>query len=416
MSVVSRQFGQVGTAMFARRISSHTPSYNFSISRRPLQHGISLAKNPNTTISTRNLALDNHPSSSDSPRKPWLTEIMRADTRGTTPSEFCSAGDVLKLIDLAAAMAAKQHAKDAASVVTLSFDRVDFQVPVFSGDLLSLDAEIVRIGRTSLAVLVTGTKREPYTRKEIPNIFRSLLTFVALDLKGKPCEVPPLPQSRALQYKEMAMKADARNVRHAELETIEAELVSEIRSGNITWADLEEPWNKEAEEKLTPAQTQLVFRHMFLPRNINVVGSVFGGDIVEWMEECSLFTARHFSKSDKVKTVSMHRQYFLDKILPGDVVECTTRVVYTGKHTIHVIADVNTSSFAGGIAQKSHVGHFVIVNYDRAWKKERVSTGLDLDSTADRGTDAALRATQDYGVCQMQQNYLCKHWTEMLLL
>ena len=48
----------------------------------------------------------------------------------------------------------------AASCVTLSFDRVDFQIPIFNGDLLTFNAELVNVGRSSMVVLVTGSKRD----------------------------------------------------------------------------------------------------------------------------------------------------------------------------------------------------------------------------------------------------------------
>eukprot|EP00040_Diaphanoeca_grandis_P002694 m.22456 g.22456 ORF g.22456 m.22456 type:complete len:449 (-) comp13825_c0_seq1:153-1499(-) len=343
---------------------------------------------------------------------PWLSVVMQPDSSGGGGfgSEFCSAGDVLKLIDVAAAMAAHSHAKGAAGVVTLSYDRADFQIPVFAGDLLSLDSEIVRIGRTSMTVLVTGKKRELRTRKDFNNIFRSLLTFVALDKNGKPTEVPKLPHSDQLKYAEMAPKADTRKKLHQELDKLEANVLAQIDGGAITWDTVEEPWNKSVGERLSREETTLVYRHMFMPKNKNMGGSVFGGDIVEWMEECARHCARHFTKSDRVKTVSMHRQYFLEKVLPGDLVECTTHVVYTGKHSVHVSTSVmRHTSFSGGDVPKlSHVGHFVIVCYDRVWRKTEVSTGLDL-STSEVGL-------KDYAVAQVRQKFLISNWDQMLLL
>jgi acyl-CoA hydrolase len=42
-------------------------------------------------------------------------------------------------------------------------------------------------------------------------------------------------------------------------------------------------------EKLTPSATELKYSHMFMPRNLNHAGTIFGGDLIEWMEGC----ARH---------------------------------------------------------------------------------------------------------------------------
>lgn len=378
--------------------------------------GKHVATNTPTTVSAPNQGtsggekkIDPSPTTIEPQRTTFLSVVMQPDS---SDSNLCSAGDVLKMIDLAAAMAAKSHAKDAASVVTLSYDRADFQIPVFAGDLLSLDAEIVRIGRTSMTVLVIAKKRELHTRKDFNNIFRSLLTFVAIDSRGKPTPVPKLPQLYQHQYAEMAPKAETRKVLHQQLDKLEADVVAKIKDGQIGWDFLEEPWNKIVGERLTSEATTLVYRHMFMPKNQNIVGSVFGGDIVEWMEECARHCARHFTKSDRMKTVSMHRQYFLEKVLPGDLVECTTRVVYTGKHTVHVFAGVNCyTALGGGKPKQSHVGHFVLVNYDRTWRKQELSTGLDLSSC-----EAGSQPVTDYAVAQVRQKFLRSNWNEMLLL
>jgi acyl-CoA hydrolase len=102
-------------------------------------------------------------------------------------------GVILSMMDKCAAIAAFRHCR--AAVVTASIDRVDFREPIYLGDLVIMKASVNYVGRTSMEVgvrveaeqLMTGDRRHTNS---------CYLTFVAVDAKGKPIEVPELrPES-----------------------------------------------------------------------------------------------------------------------------------------------------------------------------------------------------------------------------
>ena len=104
-----------------------------------------------------------------------LAEIMGGEQAATTRSKRLPAGDVLRLIDLAAARTSISHfAGDdgrlapGSGCVTLSFDRVDLLVPILQGDLLQFNARMLRVGTSSMVVQVDGKKRDRHTREWIP--------------------------------------------------------------------------------------------------------------------------------------------------------------------------------------------------------------------------------------------------------
>ena len=98
-------------------------------------------------------------------------------------------GAVLAEIDRVAYIAASRHAK--ATVVTASFDRVDFIAPVHVGDLVDFDAELTYVGRTSMEVWVR-VHSEGIRGSKPKLVVEALVTMVALDQDGRPTEVPPL--------------------------------------------------------------------------------------------------------------------------------------------------------------------------------------------------------------------------------
>ena len=98
-------------------------------------------------------------------------------------------GELLSMVDRAAAVAAMRHA--GGPVVTVSIDRVEFREPIYTGELVTCTARVNFVGRTSLEVgvqveaenLLTASKRHTNT---------CLLTFVAIDAEHRPRPVPPL--------------------------------------------------------------------------------------------------------------------------------------------------------------------------------------------------------------------------------
>jgi acyl-CoA hydrolase len=98
-------------------------------------------------------------------------------------------GHLMALVDQAAAVAAIRHAGGPA--VTASIDRVDFRERIPVGALVTCEATVDYVGRTSMDITVevyservsTGERRHTHTAHVV---------FVAIDDEGKPKPVPRL--------------------------------------------------------------------------------------------------------------------------------------------------------------------------------------------------------------------------------
>ena len=121
-------------------------------------------------------------------------------------------GELLSMVDRAAAVAAMRHA--GSPVVTVSIDRVDFKLPIYTGELVTCTARVNFVGRTSMEVgvrveaenLLTGLKRHTNT---------CLLTFVAIDRDHQPCRVRPLDLEDAEDERRFREGTRRREVREA---------------------------------------------------------------------------------------------------------------------------------------------------------------------------------------------------------
>jgi acyl-CoA hydrolase len=98
-------------------------------------------------------------------------------------------GILMEWIDGAAGIAAARHA--AGLVVTASMDRLHFLRPVQLGEVVVVQAQVNFTARTSMEIGVRVFSENPITRQRV-QATRAYLTFVSVDERGQPRQVPPL--------------------------------------------------------------------------------------------------------------------------------------------------------------------------------------------------------------------------------
>lgn len=98
-------------------------------------------------------------------------------------------GTVMSWIDVAAAIAAQRHSNS--EVVTASIDQLNFVAPIKKGWVVNLRASVNYVSKTSMEVGVRVEAENPKT-SEYFHTASAYLTFVAVDINGKPTPVPGL--------------------------------------------------------------------------------------------------------------------------------------------------------------------------------------------------------------------------------
>ena len=109
-------------------------------------------------------------------------------------------GAVLRLTDEVAGLAAIKHARQ--RVVTAGMDRMNFLVPIYVGEYVTLSASVNAAWRTSMEVGVRVEAENPLTGDK-RHTNTAFLTMVALDADGKPALVPPLLATSPTQQRRM---------------------------------------------------------------------------------------------------------------------------------------------------------------------------------------------------------------------
>ena len=126
-------------------------------------------------------------------------------------------GEIMKLIDTAAGIAATRHA--GGPVVTASLDQMGFLEPVHVGDVVFVHATVNDVGRTSMEVGVRVEAEEVVSGRRT-HTASAYLVFVALDEHGKPRPVPGLAPETEVQRRRQAEARIRRESRLARAEAI----------------------------------------------------------------------------------------------------------------------------------------------------------------------------------------------------
>ncbi len=97
-------------------------------------------------------------------------------------------GWVLSQMDIAAGIVASRRAKG--PVATVAIEAMKFISPIHLRDLVSVFAEVERVGRTSMGVKIEVVAHRDLGETEV-KVTEGLFTFVALDANHRPRSIDP---------------------------------------------------------------------------------------------------------------------------------------------------------------------------------------------------------------------------------
>lgn len=126
-------------------------------------------------------------SNSGQPRGDLATRTL-AMPADANPNGDIFGGWVLAQMDIAGGITAGQRARG--RVATVAVDAMVFHRPVYVGDVLCTYADIIRVGRTSIAIHVEAWALRSRQGERV-KVTQGTFTLVAIDDNGRPRPVPP---------------------------------------------------------------------------------------------------------------------------------------------------------------------------------------------------------------------------------
>ncbi len=116
-----------------------------------------------------------------SPLQPAIRVVMMP--RDTNPMGTIFGGTILSYIDQAGVVEAHRHTEK--KLVTVAMHEVKFVAPVYVGDLVSYYTETVRIGESSITVLVTVDAKRGTPPHETVRVTQAEVVYVAVEGPGQ---------------------------------------------------------------------------------------------------------------------------------------------------------------------------------------------------------------------------------------
>ena len=125
-------------------------------------------------------------------------------------------------------------------------------------------------------------------------------------------------------------------------------------------------------------------------------GTIFGGDLLNWIENVATKTASLFTRNKTVFTINMSKISFKKPIKPSDWLILKSRVVFVRMYTLQVEVEVFIENKNEKIL--SHSGIFTLINIEEGTGlKKKIFTGIKLEATDQEGLrDYLLARTRHF--------------------
>lgn len=123
------------------------------------------------------------------------------------------------------------------------------------------------------------------------------------------------------------------------------------------------------QQKIQDSETH-VFKVVF-PNTTNHHNTMFGGKVMEMMDEVAFMTATRFARKSFV-TVSCDRIDFKKPIPADTLVELIGRVKYVGNTSVKVNVEIFIEEMYADNRQKAVAGDFTLVSIGKSGKPEKI--------------------------------------------
>lgn len=116
------------------------------------------------------------------------------------------------------------------------------------------------------------------------------------------------------------------------------------------------------------------FKAVF-PNTLNANDTLFGGQVMQWMDEVAYITATRFTRR-RMFTVKIENIKFLKAVGPDSVVEVVGRVEETGTVRLSIKVDVFVEEMYGLSREKAMEGIFVFAALDEEMRPQRLTSQI----------------------------------------
>ena len=256
----------------------------------------------------------------DRPHETTL-RFLAAPTEVGISGDHIHGGRVMEWIDKAAYACAVAWSES--YCVTAYVGNVNFTRPINSGDLVEVVATLIHTGRSSMQIRVTVGSASP-RGGALSRATDCLVIFVAVDGNGRST---PVTQFTAATDLELRRQADA---------------ISRIAMrGEIERAMSTQQYTDDG------TGPRVTLRFLAAPTDVNWGGKTHGGTVMRWIDEAGYVCGTGWCHQPTVAVYSGGIRFYRPVHI-GHLVEVESRLIYTGRHSMHIATHVRSADPRSG--------------------------------------------------------------------
>ena len=292
------------------------------------------------------------------------------------------AGELLGLMDICAARTAMMHVtgfklapNGQHSVATVAADNTSFKLPILSGDTVVVRGTPIHVGKSSIGVFVEVSRTQFPSRVETL-CSSSFFTMVAIDKSLKKANVVPAlkVEGEKLEFLNQAYSSALK--RGKAIVSLREELKQPAQLESLRAAELETPINASKRFKVPFEDTRIEANRLFFPGHLNFNNTIFGGELMRWMEMHAAHCGRMFVGHRNIVSIGMHSVFFDNPVYLTDWVTLEAHVAYVHNTTMEV--DVKIVIEREGVFVTTNRASFILISLDEIGQRRAIETGLDL--------------------------------------
>jgi acyl-CoA hydrolase len=222
-----------------------------------------------------------------------------------------------------------------------------------------------------------------------------LLHFVAIDKNLQPAQglVPAVELTREDDIRHHLIAKKER-----ELQKSRGCERERLQKTDLSAEALEDPINKSKIQHRTIASTRIESNRLFFPSHLNMNKTIFGGELMRWMEANAVHCGRVLTGNRNVVSLAMHSVEFKSPVFLTDWLTLTAEVVYVRNTTCEV--DVVVVAERKGKTVPVTSSSFILVQLDDIGQAAAISIGIKLEGTSDEERLKYAAAKMRYQYCR----------------
>lgn len=147
--------------------------------------------------------------------------------------------------------------------------------------------------------------------------------------------------------------------------------------------------NGQERRKKTVEDSMTEQVHLIMQQHLNGSGRLFGGALMQWLDEVAGVVAMRHAETHRVVTAAVDNLQFKHAIYEGEIIVLKGYVTYVGKSSMEVEIDTYTE-MPDGMRQTVNRAFFVMVAVDENQKPTQVPE-LIIRTEAEKARNEAAR-------------------------